>query len=213
MNYKDLIYKITSRSDNNLNIEKNKDVNPAKKSVQVNNLNIGVIANDDLELSDDMIYALKREIERTLTVLFNSPISDQFAFLPYNKRLLEYMTPLFPSRDFHYVTTREEFNDIKKLKQEKLNIKSIYPSLNKKEDFLKKIDYLVTLNYEIEETMKSYLDSHKIMIFPMSFRGTESFSQKEKLVTPDPTGWSYNSASGLWTKTWGDDGSQTIQGW
>jgi len=213
MNYKDLIYKITSRSDDNLDIEKNKDINPAKKSIQINNLNIGVIADDDLELSDEMIYALKREIERTLTVLFNSPISDQFAFLPFNKRLLEYMIPLFPSRDFHYVTTRDEFNEIKKLKQEKLNIKSIYPSLNKKEDFLKKIDYLVTLNYEMEETMESYLNSHKIMVFPMSFRNTESFSQKEKLVTPDPTGWSYNSTSSLWTKTWGNDGSQTIQGW
>ena len=51
------------------------------------------------------------------------------------------------------------------------------------------------------------------MVFPMTFRGTKELSQPEKFVVPDPSGWGYNSASGKWLKTWGNDGSHEIDSW
>ena len=210
--YKDLIYKITSDSDKKPE-DKMSEVNDAKKSVQVNNNLIGIIVGEETELTSGMIVSLKNEIERTLTVLTNSPIADTFSFLPYTQKTLNIITSTFPEKNLYYVSDRDEFNDISALKKEKLNIKMIYPSLDKKEDFIKKIDYLVTINYELEPTMQAALKTNNIMVFPMNFRGVEAFAQKEKLVAPDPSGWVYNSASGMWVKNWGWDGSQSIQGW
>ena len=212
MKYKDLIYKITSDSDKKPE-DKMSEVNDAKKSVQVNNNLIGIIVGEETELTSGMIVSLKNEIERTLTVLTNSPIADTFSFLPYTQKTLNIITSTFPEKNLYYVSDRDEFNDISALKKEKLNIKMIYPSLDKKEDFIKKIDYLVTINYELEPTMQAALKTNNIMVFPMNFRGVEAFAQKEKLVAPDPSGWVYNSASGMWVKNWGWDGSQSIQGW
>ena len=213
MKFKDLVYKITSSPNTTIKKDIDNNVNQAKKSVQLNDILIGVMVGNEIELTDGMLFSLKREIERTLTVLFNSPISDEFTFLPYEESTLKMMIELFPDRNFNYISTREEFKSIKALKQEKLNIKMIYPTLKKKEDFTNKIDYLVTINYKLESSMESALKTNNIMVFPMDFRGTQTFSQKEKLVQPDPSGWSYNSASGVWVKNWGNDGSQSIPGW
>jgi len=57
------------------------------------------------------------------------------------------------------------------------------------------------------------LKEKNVMVFPMKFRGTKDFPQPEKLVAPDPSGWGYNSASGMWLKTWGKDGSHEIPSW
>jgi len=212
MKYKDLIYKITSKNTEKPK-EKSLGVNKAKKSVQLKDNMIGVIVGEETELTPGMIVSLKTEIERTLTVLTNSPIGDTFSFLPYTIKTAKIIIDTFPEKKIYYVSSREEFNDIKELKKEKLNIKMIYPSLNKKEDFIKKIDYLVTINYDLEPTMEAALKTNNIMVFPMTFRGVKSFAQKEKIVKPDPSGWVYNSASGMWVKNWGWDGSQSIQGW
>jgi hypothetical protein len=96
----------------------------------------------------------------------------------------------------------------------KLNLKTVYINDDVNEDFVSKIDYLVTVNIDsLEPTLKAKLDQKKVLILPMVFRGTEQLSQKEKLVVPDPTGWVYNSASGIWSKNWGRDGSQELPSW
>ena len=61
--------------------------------------------------------------------------------------------------------------------------------------------------------MNAKLVANNVMILPMEFRGTTTLTQKEKTISPDRSGWAYNSASGTWTKNWGKDGSQTITGW
>ena len=83
MQYKDLIYKITSSSNNTVvtSEEMKKeipDINPARKSVQLTDVLIGIIMNPETVLNKSIADLLKKEIERKLTVLFNSPISDVF---------------------------------------------------------------------------------------------------------------------------------------
>lgn len=215
MKYKDLVYKITS-SNTKKEPDMKKDtpqVNAAKKSVQTKDVLIGILSDDETELTKGSLNAVKRNMERTLTVLFDSPISDSFSFLPYSEKTLTQMIEVFPDRNFHYVSERDEYANVKKLKHDKLNIKMIYASMNKNEDFAKKIDYLVTINKEVEPTMKAVLDSKNVMVFPMEFRATKQMSQGEKLVAPDPSGWVYNSASGMWVKNWGNDGSASIPSW
>ena len=220
MKYKDLIYKITSGKNNqnmkeiNMKNVSNDDVNSAKKSVQIKDILIGVMIGDKTVLNKGISKALKQEVERTLTVLFNSPISDSFSFLPYDKITLISMLELFPDKNHHFISDRETFSEVNDLKSKKMNFRNIYASMDINTDFVKKIDYLVTINIaEIEPSMKAKLTEKDVMILPMTFRGTENFSQKEKLVVPDPSGWSYNSASGMWVKNWGWDGSQEIPSW
>ena len=216
MKYRDLIYKITSSKTNETNVKKKEieDVNDAKKSVRVKDILIGVMIGEDLVLNKGISQAVKNEVERKLTVLFNSPISDAFAFLPFDKTTLLTMLELFPDKKHHYISGREEFNEVSELKKEKLNFKALYASLNTKEDFIKQIDYLVTINIDkLDKDFESALSEKEIMVFPLSFRGTKNFSQGEKLVAPDPSGWSYNSSSGMWVKNWGWDGSQSIPSW
>lgn len=214
MQYKDLVYKITSTYNETPNMKKEApETNKAKASVQTKDVLIGIMSDDSVELTQGSLNAVKREMERTLTVLFNSPISDSFAFLPYSEKTLKIMIETFPDKTFHYISERDEFSNLKDLKQEKLNLKMVYASLDKNKDFVDKIDYLVTINKELEPTMKASLDAKNVMVFPMTFRSTENFSQKEKLVMPDPSGWIYNSASGMWVKNWGWDGSQELPSW
>jgi len=220
MKYKDLIYKITSGNEYTKNSEnqtmklQSLELNPAKKSVEIKDVLIGVMIDEKTVLNKGISDALKKEVERTLTVLFNSPISDSFAFLPYDKNTLFSMLELFPDRNHYFISGRDSFSEVKELKQKKMNLQQVFASLNINEDFVNKIDYLVTVNIdEIDSSMKAKLSKRNVMIFPMSFRGTESFSQKEKLVVPDPNGWSYNSSSGMWVKNWGWDGSQSIPSW
>jgi hypothetical protein len=219
MQYKDLIYKITSGSGVNTEVTPEEmkaetDINPAKKSVQIKDVLIGVMIDANTVLNKGISSAIKAEVERTLTVLFNSPISDTFSFLPFDKTTLIAMLDLFPDRTHHYVGTKEEMTEVKTLKQSKLNLKSVTESLNPKDDFAKKIDYLVTVNIDnIEPTLKAILTSKNVMVFPMTYVGTSNSSQKEKLVTPDPSGWVYNPANGVWTKSWGNDGMQELPSW
>jgi hypothetical protein len=215
MKYKDLVYKITSsNTQKEPNMKKAQpEINKAKASVQTKDVLIGILSDDNVELSKGSLNAVKREMERTLTVLFDSPISDSFSFLPYSENTLKIMLEIFPDRNFHYVSEREEFKVVKDMKKEKLNLKMVYASMNKNQDFADKIDYLVAINKEVESSMKAVLEKKNVMIFPMEFRGTENFSQPEKLVAPDPSGWIYNSASGMWVKNWGWDGSQQIPSW
>lgn len=218
MQYKDLIYKITSPNTNTPTPEDMKkpspEVNTAKKSVQVKDVLIGVMIGAETVLNKGISEALKKEVERTLTVLFNSPISDSFAFLPYDKSTLISMMELFPDRSHHYVADKDEYNVVKEMRKDKLNLKMVYPTVEKNYDFVDKIDYLVTINIdELESTMAAKLKEKNIMVFPMNFRGTKQFSQPEKLVAPDPSGWNYNAASGIWVKNWGWDGSQEIPSW
>ncbi len=122
----------------------------------------------------------------------------------------------FPNKRIHYIADeeKEEYTEIKELKATKLNITNIYKSNNKLQDFTKKINYLVTINQELEPTLKAKLDQANIMVFPIDLLDLEAPNgQKEKLVKPDGTGWIYNSASGMWLKTWGNDGMQQIPGW
>jgi hypothetical protein len=218
MQYKDLIYKITSNKTEVVEPEEMKkdspDLNAAKKSVQVKDVLIGMMVAPGTVLNKDIINVLKAEVERTLTVLFNSPISDTFSFLPYDKNTLLSMLDLFPEKNQHYIATPEEFEEIKKLKSTKLNLKMVYSSTNVSEDFIKKIDYLVTLNVDtLEPTMKAKLGEKNIMVFPITYKDVANSSQPQKLVSPDPNGWLYNKANGTWSKFWGRDGSQVIPGW
>jgi hypothetical protein len=221
MQYKDLIYKITSSNKTPTKTVDSQEmkkpeiaINAAKKSVQIKDILIGVMIGDETVLNKGISKALQREVERTLTVLFNSPISDTFSFLPYDKTTLISMLELFPDRNHHFISGREDFNEVKEMKKNKLNLTVVHASLNTNVDFVNKIDYLVTVNIdEIESSMKSKLDEKNVMVFPLTFRGTEQFSQKEKLVVPDPNGWGYNPASGMWAKYWGNDGSAEIPSW
>lgn len=212
MQYKDLIYKITTDTTN---VKKTEiDINPAKKSVQLKDVLIGIMIDKNTVLNKGISEALKKEIERTLTVLFNSPIADTFALLPYDKMSLTSILDLFPEKNIHYLATNEELNDIKDLKKTKVNLKMIFNTTNQNTDFLDKIDYLVTVNIDtLEPNMEQGLKNKNVMVFPMTFKGTSNSSQPEKLVAPDPTGWVYNSANGLWVKNWGWDGSATIPSW
>ena len=219
MQYKDLIYKITSSSNNTVvtSEEMKKempDINPARKSVQLKDVLIGIIMNPETVLNKSIADLLKKEIERKLTVLFNSPISDVFSFLSFDKTTLLSMLDLFPDKNHHYIATENEYKEIKDLKQEKLNLKMVYPTVEKNFDFVDKVDYVVLINIEnMESTMEAKLKEKNIMIFPLNFVDTKSYSQPEKLVKTDPTGWNYNADSGMWVKTWGWDGSQEIKGW
>lgn len=217
MQYKDLIYKITS--ENPKPVEKDMktmspDINAAKKSVQVKDVLIGVMIGEDTVLNKGISSALRCEVERTLTVLFNSPISDSFAFLPYDKKSLGAMLELFPDRNHYFIADKDIFSEVTTLKQQKINLKQIFASTNTNEDFANKIDYLVTVNIdELESSLSALLSKRNVMVFPLSYRGTTSISQREKLVVPDASGWSYNPSSGKWIKNWGWDGSQEIPSW
>ena len=48
---------------------------------------IGIIMNPETVLNKSIADILKKEIERKLTVLFNSPISDVFSFLSFDPLL------------------------------------------------------------------------------------------------------------------------------
>lgn len=219
MQYKDLIYKITSSkptevNPNEMKKEQTIDVNPAKQSVQPKDLLIGIIFGDDVVLNKGISEAIQKEIDRTLTVLFNSPISDSFSFLPYDKNTLIAMIDLFPEKKFHYLVTKTESEELSILKKDKLNLKVLTNSENTKSDFFNKIDYLVTINVDVLESgIQSLLNQRNITVFPLTFRGTKSHQQPEKLVQPDPSGWVYNKANGLWTKSWGWDGYQELPSW
>ncbi len=220
MQYKDLIYKITSGTStpteevSSEEMKKETEVNSAKQSVQVKDVLIGVMIGPNTVLNKGISSAIRAEVERTLTVLFNSPISETFSFLPYDKTTLIAMLDLFPDRNHHYNAPKEEVEEVKTLKKSKLNLRMVYDSINPKEDFVKKIDYLVTVNIDkLEPTLEAKLGEKKVMVLPMTYVGTSNTSQKEKLVTPDPNGWVYNSGSGIWTKTWGWDGSQELPSW
>jgi len=221
MNYKDLVYKITS-SGNDRNVIKEpeelkretQEVNAAKKALILKDVLIGVMVGADIVLNKGIAEALKAEIERTLTVLFNSPISDTFSFLPFDKATLIPMLELFPGKNHHFVYKSEEAEEIKELKKTKMNLSTVYLSDDVNKAFVGKIDYLMTVNIDkLEPSMEAKLKEKNIMIFPMVFRGTKQFSQAEKLVAADPSGWGYNSASGIWLKTWGNDGSQEVPSW
>lgn len=214
MNYKDLIYKITSTNVTVQDMKKDTpDINSAKASVQTKDVLIGILSDDKVILTPGILNAIKNDIERKLTVLFNSPISDSFSFLPYSENTLKIMVDVFPDRNFHYISEKEELTNINELKKNKLNIKMVYTTTNKNQEFVEKIDYLVTINKEVEPTMKSFLDKKNVMIFPLTFVGTQNTSQPEKLILPDPSGLVYNSASGMWTKNWGWDGFQSLDSW
>lgn len=211
MNYKDLILKITSKNGSDIQTT---EINTVKKSIESKDILIGIMADEAVELSAPSLDVLKREVERTLTVLLNSPISDTFGFLPYSKKTLETVVKTFPEKRIHYIYEEEEYSDIKKMKQTNLNIISINKTTNKLTDFVKKINYLVTVNKELEPSLKISLDNADVMFFPIDIVDLEApKGQKEVLVKPDGTGWSYNSASGMWVKTWGNDGMQEIPGW
>lgn len=217
MIYKDLIYKITSGTAAVPSPVKKKirQVNDAKKSVQNTDILIGVIIDENTVLNKGITTAFRIEVERTLTVLFNSPISDSFSFLPLDKTSLISMLDLFPDRSHHFISdSTEVYAELQELKKSKLNLQTISRTENVNADFVSKIDYLVTVNVDdIEPTMNAKLVANNVMILPMEFRGTTTLTQKEKTITPDPSGWAYNPASGTWMKTWGKDGSQTITGW
>jgi hypothetical protein len=212
MQYKDLLFKITSSEeiiDNN-----NRPINPIKQKLQSSDILIGVMIDEESSLSNELLNILKNEILRTLNILFNSPISETFAFLPYTKNDLNIIVAEFPEKRIHYIADEEEYMEIKKLKTEKLNITNVYKSDSKLKEFTTKIKYLVTVNIDIDEMLKNTLQQNDIMVFPIDLLELDSpKNQKEKLVKPDATGWVYNSASGMWVKTWGDDGMQELQGW
>lgn len=220
MQYKDLIYKITSGNSTPVDevpsdeMKKEIEVNSAKQSVRVKDVLIGVMIGENTILNKGISDAIRAEVERTLTVLFNSPISDTFSFLPYDKKTLLSMLELFHDKNHHYNAPKEELEEIKNLKKTKLNLKMVYDSLNPNEDFVKKIDYLVTVNIDnLEPTLKAKLSEKNVMVFPMTYVGTSNSSQQQKLVTPDPSGWVYNAGNGVWVKTWGWDGSQELPSW
>ena len=67
MQYKDLIYKITSSSNNTVvtSEEMKKeipDINPARKSVQLKDVLIGIIMNPETVLNKSIADILKKEI-------------------------------------------------------------------------------------------------------------------------------------------------------
>jgi len=213
MQYKDLIYKITS-TDEPVSLDKSDDdVNLAKKSFKTSKYFIGVIAGK-IVLNKGISDALKNEIDRKLTVLFNSPISNEFSFLPYDKIILTSLLDLFPDRNFNYVSTEEDYDSIIEIKKTKMNLSNVFKSTNVDSDFVDKLDYLVTINFnDINPAMKARLENKNVLIFPLTFYGTANNGQPEKLVSPDPSGWKYNPASGIWAKNWGRDGSAEIPSW
>jgi len=218
MKYKDLIYKITSNNNDPINKQTIQnslsDMNDAKLSLQTKEVLVGVMIDENTVLNKGISEALHKEVERTLLVLSNNAISESISFLPYDKKTLISMLELFPEMTHHFISNKEDFLEVKEIKNKKMNLKNVYASLNINEDFVNKIDYLVTVNIsEIDSSMNAKLSEKNVIIFPMTFRGTENFSQKEKKVSPDPSGWSYNSASGIWQKNWGWDGSQQIPSW
>lgn len=218
MQYKELIYKITSNKQDPVESDEMKkdtsDLNPAKQSVQLKDVLIGIMVSPQTKVTPEIAQLLKSQVERTLTVLFNSPIADTFSFLPFDKNTLITCLDLFADKNHHFIASPEELEEVKTLKTSKLNLKMIYNSPNVIDDFVRKIDYLVTLNIDaIEPTMQTKLSSKKVMIFPVTYVPVENLSQPQKLVSPDPGGWLYNKANGTWSKFWGRDGSQVIPSW
>lgn len=209
MQYKDLLFKITSGNNQLIQV-----VNPVKRNLQSSDILIGVMIDTEKELSKPMLVILKHEIERTLTVLLHSPISETFAFLPYSREALDVVVDQFPDKRIHYISEKGEYEEIKELKSSKLNINTIYKSTTKLRDFTDKIKYLVTVNTTIDKALESTLKQNDIMVFPIDLLELNiPKGQKEKLVKADGTGWAYNPASGMWVKTWGNDGMQELRGW
>ena len=165
MQYKDLIFKITSNSGQP---QIQQQVNPIKTAIQSKDILIGIMSDKEKKLSKQMLDALKREVERTLTVLLHSPISDNFGFLPFERETLDMVIEAFPDKRIHYIAEENEYQDIKKLKETKLNITSIYKSQNKLTDFTNKINYLVTVNQKLEATLEATLKHNDIMVFPLT---------------------------------------------
>ena len=210
MQYKDLLFKITSGN----NGQSTQVVNPIKQKLQSTDILIGVMIDTEKKISEPMLDILHSEISRTLTVLMTSPISETFAFLPYTKEALEIIVEQFPDKRIHYISEQDEYTEIKDLKSKKLNIATIYKSETKLREFTDKIKYLVTVNSTIDKALEATLKKNDTMIFPIDLLEIDApKSQKEKIVKPDGSGWVYNSASGIWVKTWGNDGMAEIRGW
>jgi len=210
MQYKDLLFKITNHGNNQLT----QVVNPIKQKLQSKDILIGIMIDTEQKLSKQMLGILKSEIERTLTVLLHSPISETFAFLPYSRPALDIIVTQFPEKRIHYIANNDEYTEIKELKAEKLNISTIYKSETKLREFTDKIKYLVTVNTTMDKALEVTLKQNDTMVFPIDLVDVAApKGQKEKLVKPDGTGWVYNSASGMWVKTWGNDGMQELEGW
>jgi len=210
MQYKDLLFKITTRGNNQLT----QVVNPIKQKLQSKDILIGIMIDTEQKISKQMLGILKLEVEKTLTVLLHSPISETFAFLPYSKEALNIVVEQFPDKRIHYITDNEEYTEIKELKAKKLNISNIYKSETKLREFTDKIKYLVTVNTVMDKALEATLKQNDIMVFPIDLIEVNApKGQKEKLVKPDGAGWVYNSATGMWVKTWGNDGMQELPGW
>jgi len=210
MQYKDLLFRITSGGNSQLT----QVVNPIKQKLQSKDILIGIMIDTEKKISEPMLKILKNEISRTLTVLLHSPISETFAFLPYTQEALKIVVEQFPDKRIHYIAEQDEYQEIKELKSKKLNISTIYKSETKLREFTNKIKYLVTVNTVMDKALEATLKQNDTMVFPIDLVDIEApKGQKEKLVKPDGSGWVYNSASGMWVKTWGNDGMAEIRGW
>jgi len=104
-------------------------------------------------------------------------------------------------------------NELREIKIKNNNFKIIKKTrdLDLRFDRLKKI---FIMGYEIDSYEQHIINRLKIEIETIDpFEEIKNKSQKEVLIVPDSNGWTYNGSNGIWSKHWGNDGSQTINGW
>jgi len=125
------------------------------------------------------------------------------------KKLLSFET----TNNIFFVTEKET-DEIKKLKQQYLNFKSIFVDREPKRFFYNKIKSLLTFDYELTKDEKNFIHNKNIPVQEVAFDTTTNHkSIKQKSIKVDASGWVYNPSTGVWSKYWGWDGEEHIPGW
>jgi hypothetical protein len=229
LNYKELIFKLTSKNNKNKEvIDKTNDydlkdfksikLKKQKKDSEKDFFSIGIIINEEFQMPNTLVGTLKNMIDRILTIYSQVPILNNYRFISMDKNTLDFCIKSFPNVQNVFIFDNNQKNisldNLKKIKYNFLNFDNIIISKNPKKDFADSIDILITLNNpKMDDDLQEYLINKNISIHDLMFQNDiENKSQKEKLVTVDSNGWNYNSATGKWVKSL-PDGVTEIEGW
>lgn len=162
------------------------------------------------DVSDIFLPQLKKQIFDKLSVIFDNDFIIKFKTLDlYSCQILEKMA--IDNTIELLIKPDQSIADIHQRSVAKIKIvDSSTVALN---EFIKNLNTVFCSNIVLPLDLSNFINDRKILLFNIDTPNTVSFSQKEKLVKADPTGWVYNPASGVWTKSFGWDGVQTLNGW
>lgn len=223
MQYRDLIYKITSGDTGVQNKDATAtdslEMNDAYTSSTIDAAMIGVVFGSEYDLSSLECINLKYELSRLLTFYFGSNSKKELGLLFYDISSIQSFLKNLPESEFNlYYTPNDdiELETIKALKLTHKNLKNLnkLPQTNlENPDFIQRIHSLVCVNAEIPSSIVEVVPQKSIDVIYLSFNPITTNTRQEKRIAVDRSGWKYNPSSGIWAKNFGNDGLTQIQGW